>query len=100
MEGIDVSKRRRSKRDRDLEKRMKIAAIARNARAGAGCRYWLTIVSRTTCCAHCGGMLRKGREMVFRKQPQDAVCVACATREGISYRPSDRWERAHGAVSR
>jgi hypothetical protein len=68
----------------------------RNSRAPreSSDRYWLTIVDRTTCCARpaCHGILRKGREMVFRKTPQESLCVACADRAGIRYRPSRAWE--------
>ena len=32
--------------------------------------------------------------MVFRKVPLEALCVACADRAGISYRPSARWEQS------
>ena len=57
-------------------------------------KWWLTITSRVTCCARCAGILREGREMVFRKVPQEALCVACADRAGIHYRPSARWEQS------
>jgi hypothetical protein len=32
--------------------------------------------------------------MVFRKVPQEALCVACADRAEIRYRPSARWEKS------
>jgi hypothetical protein len=54
-------------------------------------KWWLTIVSRTTCCAKCGGVLRPGREMVYRHTPREARCVVCG--EGLGARPSVRWER-------
>jgi hypothetical protein len=53
-------------------------------------KWWLTIVNTTTCCAVCGGVLRQGREMVYRHTPREARCTNCA--EGLSYRPSTKWE--------
>ena len=32
--------------------------------------------------------------MVYRREPLEALCVSCADREGIRYRPSVAWERA------
>jgi hypothetical protein len=86
-------------------KRKQRAAIARDRtearKSGSSSgRWWLTIVSRTTCCANpeCRGILRVGGEMVFRKVPQEALCVACADRAGIRYRPSARWEGTRRAT--
>ena len=81
-------------------KRKRRAAIARDRKksrttgSSAG-KWWLTIVLRKTCCANpaCRGILRVGGEMVFRKVPGQALCVACADRTGIRYRPSHRWEQ-------
>jgi hypothetical protein len=57
-------------------------------------RWWLTPVANTTCCARCAGILREGREMVYRHTPREALCVACADADpAVSYRPSLRWER-------
>ena len=81
-------------------RRKKRAAIARDQKRSRGSgamseKHWLTLVSRTTCCARCAGVLRPGREMVFRKVPQEALCVICADADPqISYRPSARWEQA------
>jgi hypothetical protein len=36
--------------------------------------------------------LRVDAVMVFRKVPLEALCVVCADRAGIRYRPSRRWE--------
>jgi hypothetical protein len=65
-------------------------------------RWWLTLVTKKTCCANpaCRGILREGREMAFRKVPQEALCVACADRAGISYRPSARWEQSRNVKVR
>lgn len=87
-------------------KRKKRAASAReraSVRASGGSdRWWLTLVTQTTCCANpaCHGILRVGAEMVFRKVPQAALCVACADREGIHYRPSGPWERSRRVKGR
>lgn len=53
--------------------------------------WWLTIVSRDTCCARCSGMLRIDRPMVFCASPQESLCQACAESAGIYARPSLRW---------
>lgn len=88
-------------------KRKKSAAVVRAQQASrmsgsSSGKWWLTIVRRTTCCANpdCHGILRAGGEMVFRKVPQEALCVPCAARVGISYRPSAAWEqkRKRGAA--
>ena len=52
----------------------------------------------TGCRAVCGGVRRKGREMVYRHSPREARCVSCA--EGLSYRPSARWEHRKAAEVR
>ena len=82
-------------------KRKKRAAIARDRKTSRTTgspsgKWWLTIVTRKTCCANpaCGGILREGGEMVFRKVPGATLCVPCADRAGISYRPSRRWEQS------
>jgi hypothetical protein len=81
-------------------KRKKRAAVARcrkeSRESGSSSgKWWLTIVTRKTCCANpaCGGTLRVGAEMVFRKVPQEALCVACADRARTPYRPSAEWEK-------
>jgi hypothetical protein len=79
---------------------MKKAAIARAQqrarRSGSASEHWwLTVVRKTTCCARCARILREGRdEMVFRKLPLEALCVLCADREQMRYRPSARWEQS------
>jgi hypothetical protein len=40
-------------------------------------------------------MLRAGGEMVYRAEPREARCVLWA--EGLSYRPSVRWEHNRAA---
>ena len=68
-------------------------ATARATGSSAG-KWWLTIAVTTTCCARCAGVLRKGREMVYRARPLEALCKDCAERDtSITPRPSARWER-------
>lgn len=62
--------------------------------------WWLTIVTTTTCCARCAGMLREGRDMVYRATPREARCVSCAEAAGLSYRPSVAWEDARRRTGR
>jgi RNase P subunit RPR2 len=56
-------------------------------------KYWLTFVSRKTCCSSCGVTLQKGKEMVFRFKPLDSLCVSCAVTQKIPYRTSALWEK-------
>jgi hypothetical protein len=58
-------------------------------------RWFLTIVRRDCACACCGGVLRSGREMVYRHTPGETRCVPCAQRdpESKAYRTSLRWSR-------
>jgi len=71
-------------------------AQARQTGSSAG-RHWLTPVEHKTCCARagCRAILRPGAAMVYRHTPRETLCVGCAKREGIRYRPSLRWERKH-----
>jgi RNase P subunit RPR2 len=83
-------------RERKRRKKTAIASAQRQARsAGKSNRWWLTRVARDTCCARCGTILRVGREMVYRAEPREARCVPCG--EGVSYRPSVRWEQKRAA---
>ena len=81
------------------KKRRKMAAI-NNVRAKHGetmkGRHYLTIVSRDCCCNSCGTSLRKARqdEAVYRHTPREILCLTCATKSGVQYRPSRTWERA------
>lgn len=88
-------------KQREKKRRRKAAAEAARARLRASSsrssssRWWLTLVSADCCCARCAGMLRVGREMVYRATPREALCVTCADRDpAVSYRPSVSWERA------
>lgn len=83
------------------KKRKAKAAIAKNKRAYADVirgRWYLTVAKRTTCCARCGGVLREGRELVYRAEPREALCKLCAEShpEAKSARPSCRWIQSKG----
>jgi hypothetical protein len=86
-----------SYRSRERKRRQRIAqgrAQADARRSGSSAeRYWLTVTRQTTCCARCGYVLRPGREVVYRHRPLEVLCVPCADREQVPYRPSLRWER-------
>jgi hypothetical protein len=87
---------------REKKRRARAARAAAQSRARASgsssSRWWLTIVTSTTCCARCTGVLRPGREMVYRHRPLEARCLSCA--EGLSFRPSTRWEAKHKPPAR
>lgn len=87
-------------RERRRKRRAAVAGAQREARSSGSSaeKWWLTVVSKATCCARCGGMLRKGREMVYRHTPREALCLGCAEDAEIKWRPSARWEQArrHG----
>jgi hypothetical protein len=82
-------------RERRRKRRAAQAAAQRQSRrdSSAAARHWLTLVTETTCCATCGLVLRKGGAIVYRHRPREALCVPCADRAGVSYRPSLRWEK-------
>jgi hypothetical protein len=82
-------------RQRRRKKSEAIAAAQKAARrsGSAARRYWLTLLQRKGCCARCGNVLREGAEAVYRHEPREALCLRCADRERIPYRPSVRWER-------
>lgn len=56
-------------------------------------RHYRTIVKRDCSCNRCGGVLRIGRECIYRHTPREVLCTLCAERAGISSRPSQAWER-------
>jgi hypothetical protein len=58
-------------------------------------KWWLTLVKRDTCCARCGHVLRQDRQMVYRHEPVEAICIACADEDtAVKYAASVQWERA------
>jgi hypothetical protein len=89
---------RKRKQKAAIRSSMKVDVEARKARSG---RWWLTVVKTDTCCARCAGILRTSREMVYRAQPREALCVACAEADPeVTYRPSLAWEERRRDVSR
>lgn len=45
----------------------------------------MTTVTRKTCCARCGAILKPGKPMVYRREPRESLCVTCADIAGIKY---------------
>lgn len=83
-------------------KRTKKAAIA-SAQAesrhsgSAESKWWLTVATRKACCNRCGGVLKVGAPIVFRRVPCELLCPLCGEVE--PYRPSRRWElRGRGGL--
>lgn len=79
-------------------KRLKKAAMESNTRTirrrpKESTNWWLTVVREHTCCARCSGQLRAGREMVYRHTPRESLCLSCAEKFNVKFRPSLRWER-------
>jgi hypothetical protein len=84
---------------REKKRKKKAAAAAAQSKSretgSAQRKWWLTRVKIDTCCARCGGLLRKGRPMIYRHTPREALCPPCAEADrSVSYRPSLAWERA------
>ncbi len=85
-------------RQRERKRRMKrVAATAaqRQSRdtASSADRHWLTLVTRKSCCNGCAGILRTGRECVYRHTPREILCLKCAETQHLRFRLSLRWER-------
>ena len=80
-------------REKKRQARIAQASGQREQRSKYVDRYYLTIVSRAACCNRCGGALHAGAECVYRHTPREILCLDCADRMQISYRPSMRWER-------
>lgn len=86
--------KQREKRRKAQAAQARAQSWARREGTSAG-KWWLTIASKTTCCALCGQVLREGKEMVYRHTPREARCLRCATGDPVSagYRCSLRWEQ-------
>lgn len=84
-------------KQREKKRRKKAATLSlqqRSRETGSSARkWWRTIVSTKGCCAQCGGILKPGVEMVYRREPGEMLCLACAEKAGIRARPSLRWEK-------
>lgn len=85
-------------KSREKKRRARIAQ-SKSRRLHAD-RHYLTIVSRAACCNRCGGSLREGAECIYRHTPREILCVFCADKLEIRYRPSMRWERRTSDGSR
>ena len=85
-------------RERRRKKRLALRRDKSTARkSGSSKRAWyLTLASSKTCCARisCRRILGVGSEIVYRHEPMEILCVPCADREQVPYRPSVRWERS------
>jgi hypothetical protein len=74
------------------QKKGAIAAAKAKYQPATAARWFLTPVVVGCACARCGGVLRKGRDMVYRHAPRTSLCVLCAQDDPtIRYRPSLRW---------
>jgi len=85
-------------RQRERRRRMKRAAAGKAQRqsretASAAHRHWLTLVTQKSCCNRCAGILRVGRECVYRHTPREILCLRCAETQHLSFRPSLAWEQ-------
>ena len=86
-------------KQRERKRRMKRAAATgaqRRSRdtASAAAKHWLTLVREDCCCNECAGILRVGRECVYRHTPREILCVRCAEARHLHYRPSLAWEKS------
>lgn len=66
---------------------------ARESGSSAG-KWWLTMVNEKAACNVCAGILRVGRECVYRHTPREILCVRCAEGQQLHYRPSLAWEKS------
>lgn len=86
---------------RSREKKRAIGASQFKNRELMAGRWYLTIVTRKTCCARCGGILEIGREMVYRHTPREALCRLCVEMDPvIKPRPSTSWEKHRASARR
>jgi len=69
---------------------MAAAQLAGRASGSSSSAWWLTLVVRDTCCARCGGVLRVGREMVYRHTPREARCAPHVAIPTPQYGPARR----------
>ncbi len=77
------------------------AQVEARASGSAAGRWWLTVAVRDGCCARCAGVIRAGRECVYRHRPGELLCVSCAQNDpNVRWRPSLRWERERGRHGR
>ena len=88
-----MSFKQREKKRKVKAAKVRAQAVGRRDGSSAG-RWWLTIASKTTCCATCGHVLREGRELVYRHTPREVRCLRCAVHspDSAGYRCSLKWE--------
>jgi hypothetical protein len=89
-----------SYKSRERKRRKRAAQLqaqkgARRSESSAD-NYWLTPLVKAGACDQCECRLRTGRDGVYRHEPRELYCVACADTAGLFYRPSLRWERERG----
>ena len=78
---------------RARERKAAIKRTKREYRATIASRHFLTFAKRKCSCARCGGVQGTGREVVYRHEPREVICLACAESSGVKWRPSLKWER-------
>jgi hypothetical protein len=76
------------------ERKAAIKRTKREHQATIASRYFLTFAKRKCSCARCGGVQDTGREVVYRHEPREILCLACAESNGVKWRPSLKWEAA------
>jgi hypothetical protein len=79
------------------QRKRAIAASKRDHKEAIAGRWYLTIVGRACACARCGGVLRPGKEMIYRHTPRETRCRLCAEDAGVKPRPSIKWSAARRA---
>lgn len=78
------------------KKRKARAAIEANRRQHPT-RWYITPVKRPCSCNRCGGSIRAGSDLVYRRAPREVVCVVCAQLHRLAPRPSLAYERKYVA---
>ena len=84
---------RQRERKRTKNAAMNAARAVSRKTGSSSPKWWLTLAKRKTCCARCGGILRVGREMVYRASPREALRRLRGIGSRDQLRPSVAWER-------
>lgn len=85
---------------RERRRKAKVARDKAQAMAhktgSASSRWYLTLVTKPCSCNKCARHFRghKDDEIVYRKTPTEILCLSCADKQGVKYRPSRRWEES------
>jgi hypothetical protein len=86
-------KSRERKRKAKYEPQIAASSARAKRNEKTALRYFLAHVGHDCRCVACGGYLRKGAEMVYRKNGAVKLCVPCADSDPlVVYRPSAAWE--------